>query len=138
MTTRDAETLAQLVSDVAGKGKKTTFEQLANRSVDPETQYRPSPNLVWKIASGQYVKLNPPLVRAMAAGLGLPPKRVADAAYRQYIGWYSTDPGVAAPGDEDDDAVYRVAAAAGVTPDQMPAVEEFFERLRKEREGSGD
>lgn len=137
MTTRDAETLAQLVSARAGKGKDYTFEQLANRSVDPESGYKPSPNLVWKIASGQDVKINPPLVKALAAGLGLPPKRVADAAYRQFIGWFSSEPPFEVEGDDDDDdAVYRVARAAGVTPDQMPAVKEFFEELRKEREGA--
>jgi hypothetical protein len=139
MTTRDAETLAQLVSEQAGKGRKYTFEQLANRSVDPESSYKPSANLVWKIASGQDVKLNPPLVRALAAGLGLHPKRVADAAHRQFLGWYSVEPNIDIPaGEDDEDTVYRVAAAAGVTPEQMPAVEQFFERLRKEREDEGE
>jgi uncharacterized protein YjlB len=136
MSTRDAETLAQLVSEQAGKGKTYTFEQLANRSVDPETGYRPSPNLVWKIASGQDVKLNPPLVRAIAAGLGHHPKRVADAAHRQFLGWYAAEPPTdVSAGDDDEEAVYRVAAAAGVTPAQMPAVQEFFEKLREQREG---
>ncbi len=134
MTTRDTETLADLVSEQAGKGKRYTFEQLSIRSVDPETHYKPSPNLLWKVASGQDVKLNPRLVRAIAAGLGLHPDRVADAAHRQFLGWYSADPGIAAEGDEGVDAVYRVAAAAGVTPEEMPAVREFFEGLRKRRE----
>lgn len=138
MTTRDAETLAQLVSEQAGKGKKYTFEQLANRSVDPQTGYRPSANLVWTIATGKGVKINPPLVRSLAAGLGLDPKRVEAATHRQFIGWQAAEPPLEAPEVGDDDAVYRVAAAAGVTPEQMPAVEEFFERLRKEREGAGE
>ncbi|MDT0472965.1 hypothetical protein RM863_12610 [Streptomyces sp. DSM 41014] len=134
MTTRDAETLAQLVSDQAGRGRKFTFEQLADRSVDPESGYKPSPNLVWSIASGKSVKLNPPLVRALAAGLGLPPARVADAAHRQFLGWYATDP-ASDTRDSSDDAIYRVATKEGVTPEQMPAVEAFFEQLRREREG---
>jgi hypothetical protein len=139
MTTRDAETLAQLVNEQAGRGKRYTFEQLANRSVDPESNYKPSPNLVWTISKGQSVKMNPPLVRALAAGLSLPPKRVADAAHRQFLGWYSEEPDVEVSADEEDeDVVYRVAAAAGVTPEQMPAVEEFFDRLRKEREDEGE
>ena len=139
MSTRDGETLARLVSEQAGKGRTYTFEQLANRSVDPETGYRPSPNLVWKIASGQDVKLNPPLVRALAAGLALDPRRVADAAHRQFLGWYSSQPPFDPPaGEVEDDAVYRVAAAAGVTAEQMPAVKEFFERLRKQRDEAGD
>ncbi|MEV1063436.1 hypothetical protein [Streptomyces sp. NPDC050263] len=136
MSTRDAETLAQLVSARAGKGKQDTFEQLANRSVDPESGYSPSPNLVWKIASGQGVKINPPLVKALAAGLGLAPKRVADAAHRQFIGWYSSKPPFEVPADQDDDVVYRVAAAVGVTDEDMPAVKAFYEELcRQQAEG---
>ena len=139
MTTRDAETLAQLVSEQAGKGKKYTFEQLANRAVDPQTGYKPSPNLVWSIASGKGVKINPPLVRALAAGLDLPPSRVEAATHRQFIGWYASEPPFETPdAGGDDDAVYRVAAAHGVTADQMPAVQELFERLRKEREEAGE
>lgn len=139
MTTRDAETLAQLVSEQAGTGKPYTFEQLANRSVDPESNYKPSPNLVWTIATGKSVKMNPPLVRALAAGLGLSPKRVADAAHRQFLGWYAAEPPFdveEVEGEESDDAIYRVAVAAGASPEQMPAVKEFFEQLRKEREGA--
>lgn len=135
MSTRDAETLDQLVSAVAGKGKKYTFEQLANRSVDPETKYTPSPNLVWTIASGKSVKMHPPLVRALAAGLGLDPQQVADAAHRQFLGWYASDPMADESLPESDDAIYRVAARQGVTPEQMPAVKDFFEQLRREREG---
>lgn len=139
MTTREAETLAQLVSDQAGKGKRYTFEQLANRSVDPESSYKPSPNLLWTIGSGKSVKMKPELIRALAAGLGLPPKRVADAAHRQFLGWYSSDPSVQVEQrDVDDDVVYRVAAKAGVTPDDMPAVKAFYEQLRKERGEAGE
>jgi hypothetical protein len=139
MATRDAETLAQLVSEQAGKGKTYTFEQLANRSVDPESGYKPSPNLVWTIASGKGVKLNPPLVRALAAGLGLHPQRVADAAHRQFLGWYSSGPPFQVEeGGDDEDAVYRVATKAGVTPEQMPAVKAFWEQLRRERDEAGE
>ncbi|NUR42040.1 MAG: hypothetical protein HOV73_18330 [Streptomyces sp.] len=133
MSTRDAETLEQLVSAVVGKGKRYTNEQLANRSVDPETGYKPSPNLVWSISAGKSVKMNPRLVRALARGLDMDPQRVADAAHRQFLGWYTKEP----PGGEElaegDDAIYRVAARQGVTPEQMPAVLEFFEQLRRER-----
>lgn len=140
MTTRDTETLAQLVHEqVAGEGKRYTNEQLANRSVDPETGYKPSPNLVWTIASGKSVKINPPLIRALAVGLDLPPERVGDAAHRQFIGWYSAEPSAQVSGGEAaDDVVYRVAAKAGVTPDQMPAVEAFYEQLRKDRESGSE
>lgn len=131
MTTRDAETLTQLVSARAGKGQSLTFEQLANRSVDPEKNYKPSPNLLWKIASGQDVKINPSLVRALAAGMELPLERVAEAARRQFIGWNASPPPFDVPADEDDDVVYQVATAAGVTDDQMPAVKAFYEELRR-------
>jgi hypothetical protein len=135
MTTRDTETLAQLVSEQAGEGKRYTFKQLANRSVDPESGYSPSPNLVWTIATGKSVKMNKELVRALAVGLGFPPQRVADAAHRQFLGWYSSEPSVevtARGEDEDEDVVYRVAAKAGVTPREMPAVKAFYEALRQE------
>lgn len=133
MTTRDTETLAQLVSEQAGEGKRYTFKQLANRSVDPESGYSPSPNLVWTIAGGKSVKMNPGLVRALAAGLGLPPQRVADAAHRQFLGWYSSEPSAEVTGTEGgEDVVYRVAAKAGVTAEQMPAVKAFYEILRQE------
>lgn len=133
MTTRDAETLAQLVSEQAGEGKRYTFKQLANRSVDPETGYSPSPNLVWTIASGKSVKMNPALVKALAAGLGFPPQRVADAAHRQFLGWYSSEPSSEVTGvKEGDDVVYRVAAKAGVTAEEMPAVKAFYDVLREE------
>lgn len=137
MTTRDTETLAQLVSEQAGEGKRYTFKELANRSVDPESGYSPSPNLVWTIASGKSVKLNKELVRALAAGLGLPPQRVADAAHRQFLGWYSSEPSdevtaVEEGEEEGEDVVYRVAAKAGITPRQMPAVKAFYKVLREE------
>jgi len=138
MTTRDAETLAQLVAERAGKGRPDTFEELANRSVDPETGYSPSANLVWTISKGDNVKINPPLIRALAAGLRLHPDRVGDAAHRQFIGaWRSGRPPFETD-DEGDDAVYRVAVAAGVTPDQMPVVKEFFDDLRKRRGEEGE
>lgn len=138
MTTRDAETLAQLVAERAGKGRPDTFEELANRSVDPETGYSPSANLVWTISKGDNVKINPPLIRALAVGMRLHPDRVGDAAHRQFIGaWRSAQPPFETSG-EDDDAVYRVAVAAGATPEQMPAVKEFFDELRKERDGAAE
>lgn len=135
MTTRDAETLTQLVSERAGRRDgqgKLTFEQLAERCIDPKGGYQPSANLLWRIASGQEIKINERLVRAIAAGLGMDDQRVAAAAAHQYTGWVPA-PLPAKPGDEVDDAVVRVARAAGVTPDDMPAVEAFFEGLRKER-----
>lgn len=85
------ETMAQLVAAHAGTGRELTFAALAQRSVDPRTGYQPSPNLLWRIASGEMVKVNPALVRAVTAGLGLPPERIARAAAVQFIGWVPGD-----------------------------------------------
>lgn len=133
MSTRDAETLADLVNAKAGKGAKLTFVQLSERSVDPETGYQPSANLLWKIASGQDVKVNRQLVRAVAAGLELDLQRVRDAAARQYLGWEAVDPFDTDPGD--DDVVVRVARAVGARPEDMPAVREFVTRVKGETGG---
>ncbi|QFQ97418.1 hypothetical protein F9278_15730 [Streptomyces phaeolivaceus] len=139
MSTRDAETLADLVSQYAGKGPgrgaKITFEQLADRSVDPESGYKPSANLLWSIAAGRGVKMNKRLVRAVAAGLagfGIDVRRVKAAAAREYTGW---DAGELTQGDDELVAgeVIQVARAEGVTPDDMPAVRAFFQELRRRR-----
>lgn len=140
MTTRDTETLADLVSERAGKGpgrgSKLTFEQLSDQSIDTETGYKPSANHLWRISAGHDVKMNPQLVRAIAAGLGVDVTRVRAAAARQFLGWEAADlPG--ADVDEEQDEVVQVARSAGVTPDEMPAVRQFFDELRRRRD-SGD
>ncbi|MEV4863217.1 hypothetical protein [Streptomyces ossamyceticus] len=137
MTTRDTETLAELVSQYAGKGAgrepKLTFEQLSERSVDPDTGYKPSANLLWRIASGHVIKVNPPLVVAIAAGCGVDVRRVRAAAARQFLGWDAA--GLPdADLDEGQDEVVQVARSAGVTPEEMPAVRQFFEDLRRQRD----
>ncbi|MDX3197857.1 hypothetical protein [Streptomyces scabiei] len=136
MSTRDTETLADLVGEIAGKGPgrgaKLTFEQLSEKSVDPETGYRPSPNHLWRIAAGHDIKVNPPLVRAIAAGLEHPLVRVRAAAARQFLGW---EAGGLPGADAEQDEVLRVARAAGVTSDDMPEVRAFFDELRSKRDG---
>ncbi|MET8297436.1 hypothetical protein ABZW02_25760 [Streptomyces sp. NPDC005180] len=91
--TADLETFADLVAAAAGTGRPLTYEQLAKRSVDPETGYRPSANLVWRISSGADIKVNAQLVRAMAAGLELPLVRVQAAAAYQFTGFVSSELG---------------------------------------------
>jgi hypothetical protein len=132
MTTRDTETLAQLVHAVAGeRGRGLTYEQLRKKSIDPETGYQPSSNLLNRIGLGQDVKINERLIRAVAAGLELPLPRVQAAAARQYLGWQvAVDPGVET--DTDDDEVIRVATHGGVTPSDTRRVEEFVQRSRTE------
>jgi len=131
MTTRDTETLAELMSERAGKRGSglPTWEQVGARAVDPSTGYRPSPNLLWKVASGQDVKINPPLVRAIAAAFSLPLDRVQLAAARQFIGLEVDDPFDTPPGD--DDTVVRVAHAPGKRAEDMPATRQFIERAAR-------
>ncbi|MDX3074577.1 hypothetical protein [Streptomyces sp. MI02-7b] len=127
MTTRDTETLAQLIAERAGKRGSglPTFEQLSDRSKDPESDYRPAASLLWKIAQGQDVKINPPLIRAIAEGLSLPRRRVQEAAARQFLGWQVDDPfGTPSGGD---DKVVRVARRPGVTARDLPRVEDQVE-----------
>jgi hypothetical protein len=129
---RDAETLTDLVAAVAGtRGRGLTYEQLEEQSVDPKSGYRASRNLLNSIGRGQYVKINPKLVRAVAAGLGLPLVRVAAAAHRQYIGpWEAVDPGLGGGGEDDE--VIRVAQRDDASPASGTGVEEFVQRSRDE------
>lgn len=129
MATRDEETLGQLIAAAAGtRGSGLTYEQLSERSVDSVTDYRPSANLLNRIALGADVKINPKLVRAITAGLGLPAARVEAAATRQFIGYAAIDPGLGGGGDGDE--VIRVAQRGGVTPRDTKGVEEFVRRSR--------
>ena len=139
MTTRDTETLADLVSERAGKGPgrgpKLTFEQLSDKSVDPVSGYKPSANHLWRISAGHDVKVNPRLVRAIAAGLGVDRTRVLAAAARQFLGWEAGDLPDAEV-DEERDEVVKVARSSGVTPEEMPAVRQFFDELRRRRDSA--
>lgn len=124
-----SETLTQLVADAAGRrGHGLTYDQLSTRSVDPATGYRPSRNLLNRIGTGQDIKINPALIGAIAAGLGLPLHRVQAAAARQYLGWQAVDPEVAGGGEGDE--VIRVAQRQGVTAGDRPRVEEFVRQSR--------
>lgn len=133
MTTRDTETLADLINAKAGKrsGKALSFDDLSEASVDPESGYRPSGSMLWKIANYQGLKVNPDLVRAVAAGLELPLARVEAAAHRQFIGPYAAvDPGLGGGGADDE--VIRAAKRAEATPGDGGGVEEFVRLSREE------
>jgi hypothetical protein len=130
MASRGSETLAQLVAAAAGeRGSGLTYAQLSERSIDPESGYRPSANLLNRIGRGESVKLNQPLIAAITAGLGLPPARVEAAATRQFIGYAAIDPGLSGG---DDDEVIRVARRPGATPGDGGQVEDFVRRSREE------
>ncbi|MEU6294864.1 hypothetical protein [Streptomyces erythrochromogenes] len=122
MTADAVETFADLVAAAAGTGRPLTYEQLAQKSVDPETGYKPSPNLVWRIASGVAIKINPELVRALAAGLELPLHRVQAAAAFQFTGFLTSDLGggkvVHAPGVDVADAPKSAARLARWAQDE--------------------
>ncbi|MEW2633438.1 hypothetical protein AB0903_17720 [Streptomyces sp. NPDC048389] len=79
------ETLASLVASVVDH-EGVTFAQLSERAVDPKEGYRPSPNVLWKVARQKGVKVNPELVRAIAAGLRQPLERVQAAAAYEFTG----------------------------------------------------
>lgn len=119
----EPETLASLVAEYAGTGRPYTFAALSERSVDPETGYRPSANLLWKISQGESVKINPQLIRAIAAGLGMGIERVATAATHQFIGYVVGRPDLA--GEAAADVV--VVHEPGVEGRDMPRAREFVD-----------
>jgi len=128
MAANGEETLAHLVADRAGAGRTYTFVALSERSIDPQSGYKPSANLLWKIAQGDSVKVNPALIRAVAAGLDLPLARVAEAATRQFIGYVVDDPFVA---DHGEDVVVRVAHRPGQTAGDLPRAKAFLDGVLK-------
>jgi hypothetical protein len=84
--TVEQETLTDLVGAVVGPGGRWTYQAFQARAVDPDTGYRPSTGTIQKIKEGGLVKINAELVRALAAGLGLPLRRVQLATAYQYTG----------------------------------------------------
>lgn len=64
--------------------------QLSERSIDPESGYQVSANMLWKVARQKGVKLNPELVRAIAAGLRIPPERAGAAAAYEFAGFVAS------------------------------------------------
>lgn len=92
----EPETLTRLVADCLD-GRGLTYRALEDRAVDPVTGYRAGKDTLWKIAHGRDIKVRPEVVRAVAAGLGLPLGRVQAAAAYQYTGHVATPvgPGVA-------------------------------------------
>lgn len=130
MAPQGDETLTDLVYAAAGiRGQGITYEELAKNSIDPKTKYQPSANLLNRIGRGESIKPNPPLIRAITAGLDLPPARVQAAAHRQYIGdWEAVDPGLGGGGDEDE--VIRVAQRDESNAAGNAGVEDFVRQSR--------
>lgn len=82
----EPETLEQLIADRVGRGRQMTWRQFEEQAVDEESGHRPSRDVLWKIGSGKPAKINRQVVGAIAAGLGLPPRRVQIAAAYQLTG----------------------------------------------------
>ncbi|MEU0659641.1 hypothetical protein [Streptomyces lavendulocolor] len=78
--------LTRLVQAQVGDGRPLRIREFAERAVDPETGWAPSKSLVGYIVAGHQVKVTPSLVRAVAAGLDVPLRRVQIAAAEQYLG----------------------------------------------------
>lgn len=86
--TREAETLTDLVAARVGDGAQLmTYRAFAQAAVDPGSGYRPSRATLWKIRNGEPIKMDPRIVGAVAAGLGVALERAQAAAAYQYTGF---------------------------------------------------
>jgi hypothetical protein len=112
------QTLTELVAERVGTGRPLTYAKFEEQAIDERTGYRPSRGVLWKIANGKNVHIDPPLIRAIAAGLRLPVAPVQAAAAYQFLGLVVTQTGegiaLTAPGTSapDEDAVQRQAERA--------------------------
>ena len=80
------DALTHVVQAHVGEGRPLRIRQFADRAVDPKTGWTPSKSLVDNIVGGHQVKVTPGLLRAVAAGLGVPLSVVQTAAAEQYLG----------------------------------------------------
>lgn len=111
--------LADLVLEAA---KTTTYRELAKRAIDRITGYEIDHQMLWKIAQGKPVKINPALVRAVAAAVGKPDREVQIAAAHQYIGLIADDPLNAST----EEAQVIIAHVPGLTAADMPRAQEVL------------
>jgi hypothetical protein len=88
---REPETLTDLVAARVGPGTAMTYRKFEERAIDPVSGHKPSLGVLWKVAKGERVIIDPELVRAVAAGIGLPEERVQAAAAYQYTGLVATE-----------------------------------------------
>lgn len=125
--------LADLVREAA---QNTTYRDLAERAIDRITGFQTDHQMLWKIANGKPVKINPALVRAVAAAIGRPEREVQIAAAQQYIGLIADDPMEAST----DEAQVFIAHVPGLTAADMPRAQEVLrqwaERDQQRRAGT--
>lgn len=82
--------LSRLIQEVQESG--VSYQDMANRAVDSETGTRLVKQALQKLAKTPPV--NPPLLpqlRAIAAGTGVPLRRVKEAAADQWLGYEATE-----------------------------------------------
>ncbi|TGB14398.1 hypothetical protein [Streptomyces sp. MZ04] len=115
---------ADLVRE-ALKPKGMTYRKLAERSVDPQAGHKISPSTIWKVADGQPIRIEKKVVRAFAAGLGLPLRTVQLAVAEEYVGMVADDPFQAST----PEATVVVAHVPGLTAGDMPKVGELLSRF---------
>ncbi|MFD9069763.1 hypothetical protein [Streptomyces lasiicapitis] len=99
-----------------------TYRKLAERMVDPETGYAISSSTVFKVSKGQAIRVERRVIRAFAAGLGLPLRDVQLAAAAEYIGLVADDP---VHGSTQEAAVV-VAHVPGLAAKDMDKVREVL------------
>lgn len=123
MANQKPETLTDLLRERVSVPGGLTFRQLHERAYDSRENYRPSTRILHTLREGGNVMINPKLVRAVAAGLGLPEDRVQRAATAQFIvGTDVHEPDVATPPDTAARVVTERSA------DVTPEAEEFIRR----------
>lgn len=120
------DALTRLVQEHVGDGRALTIRAFAQHAVDPESGTSISKSTAGNLVQGHSVKITPEVLRAIAAGLGVPFAQVQMAAMRQYVGIVVDDPFNTPAGD--DDVVVRVAHHPSKGAEDMPAVRAFVER----------
>ena len=121
-----SDALTRLVQEHVGDGKPITIRAFAEQAVDPETGTTISKSTAGNLVQGHIIKIDPGVLGAIAAGLGVPLAEVQAAAMAQYMGIVVDDPFDTPPGD--DDVVVRVAHHPGRSAESMPTVRAFVER----------
>ena len=89
--------LSRLIQEVQESG--VSYQEMANKAVDPETGTRLVKQALQKLVKTPPV--NPPLLpqlKAIANGTGLPLRRITEAAADQWLGYQATE--LAGYGDE--------------------------------------
>ncbi|WP_405018357.1 hypothetical protein OHV05_16465 [Kitasatospora sp. NBC_00070] len=130
------DALSRLVREALDR-PGVTFRRLTESTVDPATGYRPGTTWLHKLVRNEVVRApEPQVLRALAAGLGLPLLQVQRAAAAQYLDYVTTElTGLPA------DARAIVAHLAELDPADLPRVRAVIEALvaaRGDSEGAAE